>query len=375
MYGLGKALLAGTQAFTDQRDLIREREKQALQMALMKEQEARAAQKANLEEEQGTFNLAHSMASALPDGSAVDDTVGERFKQTPFFTKDPNYLPDDNIGADDSGQRLPLPPDPQGRQWRSMLPVDSKASLQQNSLQNALAKAQINSLDKQSEWATRQGMNTQDNDFAKQVALITAVSRMGAAQNNQPDLEGIAQSVEQHPEIMDQLPMTVKAKIIPMLSQRGFNDFGKALTTSEVAHLADQQLAKKQLQQLRDIIAENQQYIGPFAGLSRLNPYSRAAQIQADLNRNKQTTGKTLEGGVLRKEDEEKYKYILATMMDTPETALYKIDQLINDFDKAAETRRTELRAAGRRVAPMAAESDPPASAMVVGPDGKVRRQ
>jgi hypothetical protein len=39
-----------------------------------------------------------------------------------------------------------------------------------------------------------------------------------------------------------------------------------------------------------------------------------------------------LEGGVLRKEDEEKYKKILATLTDTPETATYKIDSLIKNI-------------------------------------------
>jgi hypothetical protein len=35
-----------------------------------------------------------------------------------------------------------------------------------------------------------------------------------------------------------------------------------------------------------------------------------------------------LEGGVLRKEDEEKYKKILPTVNDTMETVLYKMKQL-----------------------------------------------
>ena len=48
------------------------------------------------------------------------------------------------------------------------------------------------------------------------------------------------------------------------------------------------------------------------------------ASLQADVDRARQTVGKALGGGVLRKEDEDKYKKILATLNDTPETAVYK---------------------------------------------------
>ena len=42
----------------------------------------------------------------------------------------------------------------------------------------------------------------------------------------------------------------------------------------------------------------------------------------------RQKVGKALEGGVLRKEDEEKYKKILPTIYDTEAVALDKIAQL-----------------------------------------------
>jgi len=52
----------------------------------------------------------------------------------------------------------------------------------------------------------------------------------------------------------------------------------------------------------------------------------RHCQSQIDTVR--QTVGKALEGGVLRKEDEEKYKKILPTMSDPKKVAQNKLKQL-----------------------------------------------
>ena len=49
----------------------------------------------------------------------------------------------------------------------------------------------------------------------------------------------------------------------------------------------------------------------------------------------KQVIGKALEGGVLRKEDEEKYNEILPTITDTAEVAIRKMQMLNNRRKKA----------------------------------------
>ena len=61
-----------------------------------------------------------------------------------------------------------------------------------------------------------------------------------------------------------------------------------------------------------------------------------------------QDFGKALEGGVLRKEDEEKYKKILATITDTPTTALYKLDQLQNSLQKSIDDYQALQTGAGK---------------------------
>ena len=80
-----------------------------------------------------------------------------------------------------------------------------------------------------------------------------------------------------------------------------------------------------------------------------MNPYSAAARANADIDRVRQRVGKALEGGVLRKEDEEKYKRILATLRDTPGTAIYKVDQMLEDLKRDIDIYQHEQRLAGRR--------------------------
>ena len=66
---------------------------------------------------------------------------------------------------------------------------------------------------------------------------------------------------------------------------------------------------------------------------------SEAKSKQATIDRVKQVIGKTLEGGVLRKEDEAKYERILPTIADPPEVVKAKLDGL----DQAIRLRRQRL--------------------------------
>ncbi len=69
--------------------------------------------------------------------------------------------------------------------------------------------------------------------------------------------------------------------------------------------------------------------VGPVSGYRALNPYdTEAKSLQAEIDRVRQVVGKALEGGVLRKEDEEKYKKILPTARDTKEVAANKLEKL-----------------------------------------------
>lgn len=124
----------------------------------------------------------------------------------------------------------------------------------------------------------------------------------------------------------------------------------KPLSDTAIKDIQQSQSAIANLNALKGVVESNLQYVGPVKGLARFNPYSKARQVQSEIDRVRQQVGKTLEGGVLRKEDEEKYKKILATLADTPETALYKIDSLISSLERDIELYKTLQRDTGRFV-------------------------
>jgi hypothetical protein len=73
---------------------------------------------------------------------------------------------------------------------------------------------------------------------------------------------------------------------------------------------------------------------------------------------------------VLRKEDEEKYKRILATLHDTPATAIAKVDSLLTTIDRDIKVFENEQRRGGRNVP---AEKPAGGTVKMKAPDGSVR--
>lgn len=124
----------------------------------------------------------------------------------------------------------------------------------------------------------------------------------------------------------------------------------KPLSDTAIKEIQQSESAISNLNALKQKVEQNLQFVGPIRGLARFNPFSRARQVQAEIDRVKQQVGKTLEGGVLRKEDEEKYKKILATLSDTPETAIYKIDSLVSAIQRDIENYRSLQAETGRFV-------------------------
>ena len=100
------------------------------------------------------------------------------------------------------------------------------------------------------------------------------------------------------------------------------------LTDAAITKVTDTRSAIRDVGRLRSAI-ETSELTGPLTGLRAKNPYDTdSRELQAEIDRVRQKVGKALEGGVLRKEDEEKYKKILPTMTDTKEIALKKIEKL-----------------------------------------------
>ena len=160
----------------------------------------------------------------------------------------------------------------------------------------------------------------------------------------------LVNAVIDNPELWNQMTSTEKARIAPTLNSLGFSAFGKPLSDTAIKEITQSETAVEQLNELKKIVEENPEYIGPISGLQSLWPWSEAKQVQAKIDLVKQMVGKSLEGGVLRKEDEEKYKKILATMFDTPETAMSKINGLISTLTSNITTYKNKQALSGRNV-------------------------
>lgn len=184
---------------------------------------------------------------------------------------------------------------------------------------------------------------TEEQKQAKASASITSGVSGG--------ISATTQAIINNPNLFESLTPTKKGEVITQLQASGYDTSNlglKGLSDSAIQSVAQTQKALDDLAYLKTKIQGNTEKLGPITGLAALNPWSSSRKLQADVDRVRQTVGKALEGGVLRKEDEEKYKKILATLTDTPETALYKIDALIGSINRDIETYKSLQQSAGR---------------------------
>jgi len=81
------------------------------------------------------------------------------------------------------------------------------------------------------------------------------------------------------------------------------------------------------LTELEDLINNNEKLFGPVRGVwESNNPLAEGATVQDNFKRATQIIGSYLEGGVLRAEDEIKYRKMLPQLTDTPEVARDKLE-------------------------------------------------
>jgi hypothetical protein len=186
-------------------------------------------------------------------------------------------------------------------------------------------------------------------DFRKQGGTVQQYLSLTNARAGAND-DSLVDSILSDPLIYDGLTAKTKERISPELQKRGFTGFGKQLTDTAIKQKTQTETAISSLQDLRKVIEQNSAYMGPVAGLSSYLPWSDARKAQATIDMVKQRVGKALEGGVLRKEDEEKYKKILPTMQDPPELAASKIDGLIQALQNDLQTFMSGQQQAGRKI-------------------------
>lgn len=101
------------------------------------------------------------------------------------------------------------------------------------------------------------------------------------------------------------------------------------LSDSAITKTTDNSKAMQGLDELDAILQDGYAGGAVSGNIRKYNPFDTDFKTQqASIDRIRQIVGKALEGGVLRKEDEDKYKKILPTMQDQPEVYRAKVEQL-----------------------------------------------
>lgn len=108
-------------------------------------------------------------------------------------------------------------------------------------------------------------------------------------------------------------------------SDRGMD--GKMLPPATVLGLNEGKAVARILPEVEQAIKENESIFGPVEGRARgANPYDRNAQtIDARMRTASQAFGRFMEGGVLRKEDEDKYRRMFPQLSDEKQVAKNKL--------------------------------------------------
>jgi hypothetical protein len=137
---------------------------------------------------------------------------------------------------------------------------------------------------------------------------------------------------------------------------------GAKLGEGAVGRIAEIESAIGEVEKLAKLLQDNSGYMGPVMGWRasalNVNPWDQdPKKVQASIDLIRQRVGKALEGGVLRKEDEEKYRKILPTMTDMPDVAQYKLRMLAEMMRRDLTTFVDTQAKAGRRVGGSAPET------------------
>jgi hypothetical protein len=135
---------------------------------------------------------------------------------------------------------------------------------------------------------------------------------------------------------------------------------GRPVVSGDAGRIADLDTSLDDLGTLEKTLTETKGATGTQAKAGAMLPNAiteltgwgeDAKKRQAVIDRVKQVIGKALEGGVLRKEDEYKYKAILPTIGDTQAVAQSKLNGLRDALTKRRETTLDALDDAGYDVA------------------------
>jgi hypothetical protein len=130
---------------------------------------------------------------------------------------------------------------------------------------------------------------------------------------------------------------------------------GKELSAAAILKVNEGNAIPALLNQVSDTIEANQDYLGYNAALANTEVgrfmapqnYEKSKTIDSQMRAASQAFGKYMEGGVLRKEDEEKYRKMFPSLSDTPQVARNKLAVVQNMLMQKQQSDVSALRAQG----------------------------
>ena len=148
----------------------------------------------------------------------------------------------------------------------------------------------------------------------------------------------LVNQVKRNPNILKTFKTDMQEQVINAFGKLG-EDIPTALPQAAQTKIADFETSISELEGLDTYLnkPEVMENMGPWSGRwASLDPWNEdAKEAISKLKGITQVIGKALEGGVLRKEDEEKYKQILPNINDTTGTARRKLKVLLTRLQKA----------------------------------------
>jgi hypothetical protein len=175
-------------------------------------------------------------------------------------------------------------------------------------------------------------------------------------------LSQIRDQVVANPKIWNTLDPETQKDIRPLMPPSLLPELGKALSEKEIDTLQQQGSALNLLTQMRQGVTDNKNLFGWAEGLKANIPWDvEHKKAQTILKLGDQVIGKMLEGGVLRKEDENKYRDMLPQLTDPYDVATHKMDVFERNVQEQYQRYRQTLKETGRQLPETVTTPKPPA--------------
>ena len=196
-----------------------------------------------------------------------------------------------------------------------------------------------------------------ERQFQAEVTLSgkkqTLKEKLEAYDNRKSRLQRAIFAAAKDPSLIKGLNDDIQEDVLLTLSEQGISTTGpKRMPLAFMLRMSELRSALDELHDLQERITAGRSGQGPLAGFMASVPGTESQVLRAHIDRVKQRIGKALEGGVLRKEDEEKYKKILPTIFDTQNVSDGKYEGLVSALSRDMETLQRTFDEFGGRIDP-----------------------